>query len=234
MENEKMTQEDGGDPNDHAALSWAPRQWVITAFVVVFAAVAIYLAAKLFFPGGAPFHEIHVGASVLRVPIPGTAQRKAVVLGDLDAAAQATFTILAKNNDEIKYTIASVNDDILTAEQFSELTAGIRREFSRVSQMLREARIQGDILHRTGIRLDRVEFKQYEENGALVRMVKGYTVNDYRQKVYIESALILFLFQGRPYTVMVITASLSPSFADPLKEVWKWHGEIIAANFDDA
>lgn len=156
------------------------------------------------------------------------------MLGDADAAGQATFTILAKNDDEIKYTIAGVNDEVLTAEQFSELMTGIRREYSGVSQLIKESRATGEILHRTGIQLDRVKFRQYEENGALIRAIKGDTINAYRQKVYIDSALIFFLFRGRPYAVLVMVSALSPDFADPLKEAWKWQGEIIAANSDDA
>lgn len=229
-----MTQDCEDDPNDPTALPLVSRLEIIVALVAVLA-VATYFAARFFSPGGARFHEIQVGASVLRVPTPGTAQWKAAVLGDADAAAQATFTILAKNDDEIKYTITGVNDEVLTAEQFSELMTGIRREYSGVSQLIKESRATGEILHRTGIRLDRVKFRQYEENGALIRAIKGDTVNAYRQKVYIDSALIFFfLFRGRPYAVLVMVSALSPNFADPLKEAWKWQGEIIAANSGDA
>lgn len=175
-----------------------------------------------------PVYEIQAGTSVIRVPVPKGAKFYTPERGGGDD--QAAFANMNDGKGEIiGYTLVSVDDAAYTPEQFAELVAGIRREFSQLSPLLRTEFLKQTIFQRAGIDLKQVEARQREENGALVREVEGTMTENYSPK-RVSSAQVLFLLQNRSYMITVIIFAPTGSPGKAKREAWKWHGEIVAAN----
>lgn len=213
-----------------------PKRFGRRIYLIVIAAVllaAAYILATHFSSDATTIPEILAGTAVLRVPAPGGARPVPFSATVGDANAQATFTNIAENKDEIRYGIACVNDEALTAGRYLELITGVRRELSGMSPLLKAEFVKQAIFQRTGIMLKRADIEQYEENNVLVRKVKGDTINDYGVTVHINSTQLIFLFQNRAYLLTVLSSATLNFTKDTLKEAWKWHGEILAVNSDE-
>lgn len=221
MEQEQEDQDRGNQDREDKTGGITP--WLVAVLVVA----AVFVPWGRLFSGHPAVYEMRVGSTVMRVPRP-----KNALPAPEEGAAELGFTIGDANKAEnVGYFFSNADAEIYTAEEFSELLGTARKQYSRLGGMFKDEYVKQIVLQQVDIPLKRFEAKQYEKDNVLVMTVEG-NMDYYGSPRHVSCAQLLFLLRDRPYRMTVIAIFSSGSHRDALREAWKWHGAIVAANTD--
>lgn len=215
-------EDDSDTKKTHSGGAGAKMPWILA---VCFLVAGCFLFRHFFF-GSSAMPEIRVGNSVIRVPCPENARLKPE--DGTDTGLSFTIGDMSKN-ENVGYFFSNTDTEPYTTGKFSELLAEARKRYSSMGGLLRTEYIKQTVLQLADVPLKQVEARQHEENNSLVMTVKG-NMNHYGVLKHMNCAQLLFLLRDRPYVMTIIIVSSSGSHRDALKEAWKWHDAIAAAN----